>query len=148
MTDRLKGSRLELLQVIENKNRAKRFVCEHVFPELTALCPTTGLPDFYTAGLVYEPDESLIELKSLKYYLMSYRDKGIHHEELANDILDDFIGTVNPRWVYLELQVSVRGGISTYVRRFWNRESGDDIELAIKGAGYLTKDELPKDMKR
>ncbi len=141
MTDRMEESRLELLQVIVNKSQGKRFVCEHVFPELTALCPTTGLPDFYTARLVYEPDESLIELKSLKYYLMSYRDKGIHHEELANDLLDDFISAVNPRWVYLELKVSVRGGISSFIRRYWDRESGDDIELAMKGVRRQTGEE-------
>jgi len=57
------------LKTLENKNKDKRYVCEHIFPELTALCPTTKQPYFYTVRLLYEPSEKLVELKSFKLYL-------------------------------------------------------------------------------
>jgi len=57
---------------------------EYVYPELTAVCPQTGLPDYYTLRIVYEPDKKLPELKSLKMYLIAYRNYGIWHEHLAN----------------------------------------------------------------
>ncbi len=130
----------KLLRIIENENRGKRFLCEHAFPELTAVCPRTGLPDFYTARVVYEPGDALIELKSLKQYLTGYRNVGIHHEELTNQILEDFANAVDPRWIFLELSVNVRGGISTTVTRYWDKESGDNIEKAIEGLRRATKE--------
>lgn len=122
-----------LLKTIENKNKGKKYVCEHVFPELTSLCPTTNLPDFYTVRLVYEPRKKLIELKSFKLYLVKYRNVKVYHEELANRILDDFVKTANPNWIYVELKVNIRGGISTTVKRFWSKGNRDNIKEAIKG---------------
>jgi 7-cyano-7-deazaguanine reductase len=127
------NKKIDLLKSIENINKGKRYVCEHIFPELTALCPTTALPDFYTLRLLYEPSETLIELKSFKLYLLQYRDANIYHEELANEILDDLVTVFSPNWIFLELKVNVRGGISTTVKRFWNKNEGDNIEKAIKG---------------
>ena len=123
----------DLLATFENKNKGKRFVCEHTFPELTAVCPTTKLPDFYTCRLLYEPDERIIELKSFKLYLNSYRNEGIYHEELINKIMEDLKAVIKPSWIFIELEVNVRGGISTSVRRFWDKNEGDDIERAIEG---------------
>ena len=124
----------ELLETLENKNKGKaRYVCEHVYPELTAVCPTTKLPDFYTMRLLYEPEDYIIELKSLKLYLIEYRNVGIYHEELINNILEDLKDVIKPNWIYIELEVTVRGGITTYVRRYWDKEGGDDIERAIEG---------------
>jgi len=119
------------LKTLENKNKDKRYICEHIFPELTALCPTTDQPDFYTLRLLYEPSAKLVELKSLKLYLLKFRDKGIYHEELANEILEDFVKAVHPNWIFVELKVNVRGGISTTIKRYWGRKNGDDIEKAI-----------------
>lgn len=121
------------LRTIENKNKGKGYLCEHIFPELTALCPTTSLPDFYTVRLLYEPSERLIELKSFKLSLVKYRNIKIYHEELANEILDEFVKVVNPNWIFIELKVNVRGGISTTVKRFWGKNDGNDIKKAIKG---------------
>ncbi len=112
----------------------KREVVEYIYPELTAVCPQTGLPDYYILRLVYEPDKKLPELKSLKMYLIAYRNHGIWHEHLANRILEDFKEAVEPNWVYVELYVNNRGGIYTVVRRFWSREGGDNIEEALKRA--------------
>ncbi|MBU7030163.1 MAG: preQ(1) synthase [Theionarchaea archaeon] len=127
------NEKVTLLKTIKNINRNKRYVCEHIFPELTALCPTTALPDFYTIRLLYEPSEKLIELKSLKLYLSSYRNIKIYHEELVNEILEDFVEVVNPKWVFIELGVNIRGGISSTIRRLWSESGGDDITKAIEG---------------
>ncbi len=108
-------------------------VVEYKYPELTAVCPMTGLPDFYTIRLVYEPEEKLPELKSLKMYFVSFRNEGILHENLANKILEDFRAVVEPRWLLVELFVNNRGGVYTTVRRFWSRD-GDDIEKIKKFA--------------
>lgn len=122
----------ETLQTIENRDKDKSFACQFEFPELTAVCPTTKLPDFYVMRLVYEPDERLVELKSLKMYLIQYRNTGFLHEQLVNEILEDFKAVVKPRWIFLELKVNVRGGIYTTVRRHWSRTAGDDIEKALR----------------
>jgi 7-cyano-7-deazaguanine reductase len=76
--------------------------------------------------LAYESDELLPELKSLKFYFLSYRDREILHEELANEILDDFVSAVKPRWVQLILKVNNRGGVFTTIGRRWSRERGDE----------------------
>ena len=110
-----------------NKNAKRRYVCTHIFPELTALCPVTGLPDFYTLKIVYEPESKIIELKSFKLYLTAYRNVEILHEEITNRILDDFISVVRPRWAYIEVKVNVRGGIATTIRRHWKKGRGDKI---------------------
>jgi 7-cyano-7-deazaguanine reductase len=109
-----------------NRNRAKRFVTHHVFSELTAVCPVTRLPDFYTVKLTYEPDRLLPELKSLKLYFTSFRNVEILHEEIANQILDDLVGAINPRWALIVLDVNNRGGVLTTVARRWRRSKGDE----------------------
>ena len=81
-----------------------------------------------TIEIKYEPNERLIELKSLKLYFSSYRNTEILHEEIANKILDDFIKAVEPRWVMIEVKVNVRGGIYTTIKRYWSKEKGDELE--------------------
>ena len=115
------------LEVLENKNKNSKFVCVHVFPELTAMCPITRIPDFYTMKLKYEPDERLVELKSLKLFLNSFRNKEILHEEITNEIINRLISAINPRWAHIEMKVNVRGGIETTINRYWDREKGDLI---------------------
>ena len=107
---------------------------EYVFPELSAVCPKTGLPDNYILRIVFEPDKKLPELKSFKMYLLAYRNYGIWHEHLANKILEDFKRYVEPRWVFVELYTYNRGGIYTTVRRFWSKEKGDSVEEALRRA--------------
>jgi 7-cyano-7-deazaguanine reductase len=85
-------------------------------PEFTCLCPLTGQPDFATIHIRYVPDERLVELKSLKLYLWSYRDEGAFHEDVTNRILNDFVGAAAPRWVEVLADFNVRGGIKTQVR--------------------------------
>ena len=83
--------------------------------EFTAVCPWTGLPDLGTLTVSYVPDRSCIELKSLKYYLLSYRDVGIVQEHAANRILDDLVAACKPMRMTVTLDYKVRGGLHTSV---------------------------------
>ncbi|MFZ4737054.1 MAG: preQ(1) synthase [Bradymonadia bacterium] len=88
-----------------------RFEC----PEFTCLCPVTGQPDFATVRIRYVPDALNVELKSLKLYLWSFRDVGTFHEAVTNRILDDLVAAVSPRFMEVEGDFWVRGGIHTIV---------------------------------
>tara|TARA_B100000315_G_C14405626_1_gene508556 strand:+ start:172 stop:654 length:483 start_codon:yes stop_codon:yes gene_type:complete len=83
--------------------------------EFTALCPWTGLPDYGTLKISYVPDRSCIELKSLKYYLLSFRDVGVVQEHAVNRILKDLLAACRPRSMKVTLDYKVRGGIHTSV---------------------------------
>ena len=82
-------------------------------PEFTSVCPKTGQPDFGVLTVEYCPDLACIELKSLKYYMQSFRNKGIFYEALTNEILDDLVKACSPRWMKLTSSFTPRGGIST-----------------------------------
>lgn len=87
--------------------------------EFTAVCPWSGLPDFGTLRIHYLPDARLLELRSVKFYLLTYRNVGIFQEHAANRILQDLVAASSPRWMELELDYQVRGGIHTLVRVRW-----------------------------
>jgi 7-cyano-7-deazaguanine reductase len=114
------------IETVQNKNSNKSFVSQHVFSELTSLCPTTRLPDFYTVKITYEPDRLLPELKSLKLYFLTFRDVEILHEEIANEILNDLVRAISPRWIQIVLKVNNRGGVLTTIARKWSRTKGDE----------------------
>jgi len=84
--------------------------------EFTSVCPFSGLPDFATVTIAYVPDRKCVELRSLKYYLMSYRNVGIWYEHLANRMLDDLVRVVEPKRMTIELEAAPRGGLSSTVR--------------------------------
>ena len=81
--------------------------------EFTAVCPWSGLPDFGTVTITYVPDKKLVELKSLKYYLTSYRNVGILQEHAVNRILKDLVKLIKPEWMTVEAEYKERGGIWT-----------------------------------
>ncbi len=85
------------------------------FPEFTCKCPFSGYPDFAILRLKYQPNLKVMELKSIKLYINSYRDKLISHEEVANRILDDFVLAVNPNWIELEADFNPRGNVHMVV---------------------------------
>ncbi len=85
-------------------------------PEFTCLCPLTGQPDFAHLHIRYVPDELCVELKSLKLYLWTFRDQGAFHEKVTNEILDDLVTLLKPRFLEIDAKWFVRGGITTYVR--------------------------------
>jgi 7-cyano-7-deazaguanine reductase len=84
-------------------------------PEFTSVCPNTGLPDFGEIRIKYVPDERCIELKSLKYYMIDFRNRGIYYEAVTNAILDDLVAACQPRRMTVVGDFSVRGGIKTVV---------------------------------
>lgn len=97
-------------------------VVEIFTDEFTAVCPWSGLPDFGRLRVRYVPREHVLELKSLKYYLHSYRNVGIYQEHAANRILKDLAAATAPVWMELELDYNVRGGVHTTVNIRWPLE--------------------------
>jgi len=83
--------------------------------EFTCLCPATGQPDFAKLTIQYIPGEKIVESKSLKLYLWSFRDQGVFHEHVANAILDDLVAVLSPRWCKITADFAVRGGIAITV---------------------------------
>lgn len=111
------------LEVFPNQYPGREYEINITCPEFTAVCPRTGQPDFATIRITYVPDESIIELKSLKLYMFSYRDKGIFHEHVTNQILDDVVGACKPVRCEVVGDFSVRGGIKTVVRANYEKNS-------------------------
>ncbi len=104
------------LEVVPNPNPDRDYEVSLEIPEFTCLCPRTGQPDFATIRVRYVPDRLLLELKSIKLYIWSYRNEGAFHEAVTNRILDDFVAAAAPRWIEVVGDFSVRGGIKTVVR--------------------------------
>ena len=103
------------LETFPNPSRETDYTIRMTLPEFTCLCPKTGQPDFATFELEYVPDELCVELKSLKLYLWSFRDRGAFHEAVTNQIADDLAGACSPRFLRLAGKFNVRGGIYTTV---------------------------------
>jgi 7-cyano-7-deazaguanine reductase len=111
----------QVLQAVPNPHPDRDYEVTMAVPEFTCLCPMTGQPDFAIIRLRYVPDQHLVELKSLKLYLWSYRQQGAFHEDVTNRILDDLVRTVRPRWAEVIGDFNVRGGIKTEVRATYGK---------------------------
>ena len=94
------------------------------FPEYTSMCPKTGLPDYGTITLRYQPRKLCLELKSLKMYLLAYRNLGIFYENAVNRMLRDFVGATRPDWFTVTGEFTPRGGLTTTIEARWPRGSG------------------------
>jgi 7-cyano-7-deazaguanine reductase len=103
------------LETFENPNMQRDFHIHMEIPEFTCLCPKTGQPDFAVIYLDYIPDALCVELKSLKLYMWSFRDEGCFHEAVTNQILDDLVAAINPKFMRVTAKFYVRGGIFTNV---------------------------------
>ena len=103
------------LETIPDQYRDREYEVNISCPEFTSVCPRTGQPDFGTIHITYVPDEKIVELKSLKLYIFSYRDQGIFHEHVTNKILDDFVAACEPLRCEVKGDFNVRGGIKTVV---------------------------------
>ena len=103
------------LEAVPNPHPGRDYEIRCESPEFTCVCPRTGQPDFATVTITYVPDRSIVELKSLKLYLWSYRDEGAFHEDVTNRILDDLVAAVAPRRITVRTDWNVRGGIHTVV---------------------------------
>ncbi len=103
------------IETFQNPQPDRDYTIKMHIPEFSCLCPKTGQPDFAELSLEYIADELCVELKSLKMYVWSYRDQGAFHEDVTNQILNDLISAINPRFIRLEADFNVRGGIYTSV---------------------------------
>ncbi|HXJ79241.1 MAG TPA: preQ(1) synthase [Candidatus Methylomirabilis sp.] len=104
------------IEVVPNVHPDRDYEVSFEIPEFTCLCPRTGQPDFATIRVRYLPDQHLVELKSLKLYIWSYRDEGAFHEDVTNRILNDLVAVAAPRWIEVIGDFAIRGGIKTVVR--------------------------------
>jgi 7-cyano-7-deazaguanine reductase len=100
------------LESFPNKYPDRDYCVEFDCPEFTSLCPITGQPDFARIKITYIPDQKCLESKSLKFYLFSFRNVGMFHEEITNKILDDLVIACRPRWARVRGIMNPRGGIS------------------------------------
>ncbi len=103
------------LQTFPNPRPDRDFEIAISCPEFTSVCPMTGLPDFGEIRITYTPDERCVELKSLKYYMLEFRNRGIFYEHVTNQILDDLVALLAPRRMTVVGDFSVRGGLKTVV---------------------------------
>lgn len=103
------------LETFVNPRPERDYEIEIRCPEFTSMCPKTGLPDFGEIQIRYVPDAACIELKSLKYYLLGYRNEGIFYEAATNRILDDLVNACRPRRMTVTGAFTARGGITTTV---------------------------------
>ena len=103
------------LETVPNPHPDREYEVELTCPEFTCVCPMTGQPDFAAVRITYVPDQSIVELKSLKLYLWSYRGEGAFHEDVTNRILDDLVAALSPRRMRVVTDWLVRGGIHTSV---------------------------------
>jgi 7-cyano-7-deazaguanine reductase len=116
------------LETFPNPRPDRDFEIAITCPEFTALCPKTGLPDFGIIRITYVPDAECVELKSLKYYLIEFRNRGIFYEHATNQILDDLVARLQPRRMTVVGDFSVRGGITTMVTAEYRKPTGDPDE--------------------
>jgi len=105
----------KILDSFANPNPGRDYLVHIEVPEFTCLCPLTGQPDFATFVLDYVPDRLNVELKSLKLYMWSFRDRGAFHEAVTNRVLDDLVSALRPRFLRVTAKWYVRGGIFTPV---------------------------------
>jgi 7-cyano-7-deazaguanine reductase len=103
------------LEVFANPAPEQDYTVRMTIPEFTCLCPKTGQPDFATLDLEYVPDGRCVELKSLKLYIGSFRNRGTFHESVTNEILHDLVAATAPRFMRISAKFNVRGGIYTTV---------------------------------
>ena len=99
-----------------NPNKNRDYEISIDFPEFTCKCPFSGYPDFANLRIIYQPNQKVIELKAIKLYLNSFREKKISHEEVTNKIIDDFVEASDPKWMQLEADFNPRGNVHTTIR--------------------------------
>tara|TARA_B110000263_G_scaffold210458_1_gene192997 strand:- start:398 stop:751 length:354 start_codon:yes stop_codon:yes gene_type:complete len=104
------------LEIVPNEYKNQEYEVNVSIPEFNCVCPRTGLPDFATIKINYIPNKHIVELKSLKLYIVKFRDMGIFHESATNKIFNDFKNACNPKKIEVIGEFSARGGISTVVK--------------------------------
>jgi 7-cyano-7-deazaguanine reductase len=121
------------LDTFDNPNPERDYTIHIDTPEFTCLCPLTGQPDFASIEIHYVPDKLCLELKALKLYFWSYRDHGAFHEAVTNKILSDLVAAIAPRFMRVNAEFNVRGGVYTRIvaeHRAEGWQPADPVELA------------------
>jgi 7-cyano-7-deazaguanine reductase len=103
------------IETFPNPSPSRDYTIAIACPEFTSVCPKTGLPDFGEIRITYVPESLCLELKSLKYYFIGFRDRGVFYEAVTNQILDDLVAACRPRRMTVVGDFTVRGGIKTVV---------------------------------
>ena len=103
------------LETFPNHHSDRNYTVTLQTEEFTCVCPMTGQPDYAKMKIQYVPDKKIVESKSLKLYLWSFRNEGVFHEHLTNMILDDLVAALKPRWCKVSAEFAVRGGIGITV---------------------------------
>ena len=117
------------LEAWENPHKDRDYTVSLTIPEFTCLCPGSGFPDFATFYIKYIPDDKIVELKSLKLYINSYRDIPISHEDVTNKVLRDLVALLNPRWIEVIGDFNVRGNIKTLVTATHKQDKWKDSRI-------------------
>lgn len=119
-----KGSRpFKKLETFPNHHPERDYLVTLHTEEFTCVCPATGQPDFAKLTIQYIPEEKILESKSLKLYLQSFRQRGVFHEHVTNVILDELIKVLQPRWCKVIAEFAVRGGISITVEAEYKKKN-------------------------
>ncbi len=112
-----------ILETFGNPSPGRDYEIKFVFAEFTSVCPVTGQPDFGTITVTYIPDRLCVEMKSLKLYFFSFRDKGIFYEAVVNTILDDLVRALRPREMAVVGDFAVRGGTAASVTASYKKRN-------------------------
>ena len=116
----------DILETFENPSKSNDYLITMDIPEFTCLCPLTGQPDFAEFEINYVPDKKCVELKSLKLYMSAFRDIGAFHEDNTNQILNDLVNLIKPRYMSVIGYWKVRGGIITTITTKYNKKNWKD----------------------
>ena len=109
------------LEVVNNEYKDRDYNIRIEVPEFNCVCPKTSLPDFANIKITYIPDENIVELKSLKLYMVKFRNLGIYHEHVTNQILNDLVRVLSPRKINVVGDFHPRGGVKTAVEAVWEK---------------------------
>ncbi len=112
------------IETFANPHPRRDYLIRHVAPEFTSLCPRTGQPDFGEIEIEYIPDRLCVELKSLKFYLQGYRQRGVFYEDAVNRILDDLVAACRPRRMTVTGRFAPRGGLHSVVTACYEKPQG------------------------
>ncbi len=123
LQESIKKLKTPSIEAWENKYKDKSYTVYLEIPEFTCICPKTGLPDFAVIKIEYIPHRFCIELKSLKEYIVFYRNIGVFHEHVVNKILEDFVKACLPSYASITGEFNMRGGIKTMVRAEYKKKA-------------------------
>lgn len=132
------------LETFANPAPGRDYLIRHVAPEFTSRCPVTGQPDFGTVTIEYVADQSCVELKSLKFYLQSFREQGIFYEAVTNRILDELWELLRPRWMRVTSDWTPRGGMHSTIET----ERGESAATRRRGSAPLARKRAGKPQRR